>query len=169
MAGTLGTPQNCTPAANWQPPILMLPYPQETQELILQDGARVRLCRDYKSTDAQSKNDDCVYKDFSAIVNTHYGMISVMFKPQARITTQVGYSITSTDGQTPQFNALVPLGSLQYTYQQPLGNIAVDIGHNLTAKVGWNYYQYGEGSFVGPTIPRYFHANNTTFSLRWAF
>jgi hypothetical protein len=101
--------------------------------------------------------------------NTHYGMISVMFKPQARITTQVGYSITSTDGQTPQFNALVPLGSLQYTYQQPLGNIAVDIGHNLTAKVGWNYYQYGEGSFVGPTIPRYFHANNTTFSLRWAF
>jgi hypothetical protein len=100
---------------------------------------------------------------------THYGMIAVMFKPQTRITTQIGYSITSTDGVTPQFNALVPLGSLQYDYQQPLGNIAVDIGHNLTAKVGWNYYQYGEGSFVGPTTPRYFHANNTTFSLRWAF
>jgi hypothetical protein len=101
--------------------------------------------------------------------STHYGMASVMFKPQARITTQVGYSITSTDGQTPQFNVLQPLGTLQYNYHQPLANIAVDIGHNLTAKAGWNYYQYGEGSFVGPTNPRYFHANNAMFSLRWAF
>ena len=101
--------------------------------------------------------------------NTHYGMASVMFKPHARITTQVGYSITSVSGQTPQFNALQPLGSLQYNYYQPLANIAIDIGHNLTAKAGWNYYQYGEKSFVGPTDPRYFHANNATFSLRWAF
>jgi hypothetical protein len=93
----------------------------------------------------------------------------VMFKPQPRVTAQVGYSITSTDDQTPQFNSLQPLGSLQYNYHQPLANIAIDIGHNLTAKGGWNYYQYGEGSFVGPTNPRYFHANNATFSLRWAF
>lgn len=100
---------------------------------------------------------------------THYGMASVMFKPHTRVTAQVGYSITSTDGQTPQFNSLQPLGSLQYNYHQPLANIAIDIGHNLTYKAGWNYYQYGEGSFVGPTNPRYFHANNATFSLRWAF
>ena len=101
--------------------------------------------------------------------STHYGMASAMFKPHNRVTTQVGYSITSTDGQTPQFNSLQPLGSLQYNYYEPLANIAVDIGHNLTAKAGWNYYQYGEGSFVGPTSPRYFHANNATFALRWAF
>jgi hypothetical protein len=82
---------------------------------------------------------------------------------------QFGYSITSVDGQTPQFNVLQPLGTLQYDYYQPLANVAVDIGHNLTAKAGWNYYQYGEGSFVGPTLPRYFHANNAMFSLRWAF
>ncbi len=101
--------------------------------------------------------------------STHYGTASVMFKPHARATVQVGYSITSTDGQTPQFNVLQPPGSLQYNYYQPLANVAVDIGHNLTAKAGWNYYQYGEKSFVGPTDPRYFHANNATFSLRWAF
>ena len=100
---------------------------------------------------------------------THYGMASVMFKPHTRVTAQVGYSVTSTDGQTPQLDILQPLGSLQYNYYQPLANIAVDIGHNLTAKAGWNYYQYGEGSFVGPTSSRYFHANNATFSLRWAF
>jgi hypothetical protein len=101
--------------------------------------------------------------------NTHYGMGSVMFKPHARITAQVGYSITSVGGQTPQFNALQPFGSLQYNYHQPLANLSVDIGHNLTARVGWNYYLYGEKSFVAPTDPRYFHANNATFSLRWAF
>jgi hypothetical protein len=61
------------------------------------------------------------------------------------------------------------VGSLQYNYYQPLANIAIDIGHNLTFKAGWNYYQYGESSFVGPTDPRYFHANNAMFSLRWAF
>ena len=99
----------------------------------------------------------------------NYGMGSVLFKPIPRVTTQVGYSITSVGGQTPQFNALAPLGSLQYNYQQPLAKLEVNLGHNLTAIGGWNYYQYGEQSFVGPTDPRYFHANNGTFSLRWAF
>jgi len=107
--------------------------------------------------------------DGSYTSNTHYGMGSVMFRLRPRITTQVGYSITSVGGQTPQFNALQPFGSLQYNYHQPLANLSVDLGHNLMAKAGWNYYQYGEKSFVGPTDPRYFHANNATFSLRWAF
>jgi len=101
--------------------------------------------------------------------STHYVMASVMFKPHTRVTALVGYGITSVSGQTPQFDILQPLGSLQYDYYQPLANVAVDLGHNLTAKAGWNYYQYGEGSFVGPTDSRYFHANNATFSLRWAF
>ena len=100
---------------------------------------------------------------------THYGMGSVLVKPLRRLTTEVGYSITSVGGQTPQFNRLQPFGSLQYNYHQPIASLAVDIGHNLTAKVAWNYYQYGEKSFVGPTDPRYFHANNVLGSLRWAF
>jgi hypothetical protein len=100
---------------------------------------------------------------------THYGMGSVVLRPIARVTTQLGYTITSVGGQTPQFNSLQPFGSLRYNYHQPLANLDVDIGHNLTWRAAWNYYQYGEKSFVGPTIPRYFHANNATFSLRWAF
>jgi len=93
----------------------------------------------------------------------------VVFRPIRRVTAQLGYSIISVAGETPQFNSLQPLGSLQYNYNQPLANVAVDIGHNVTARAGWNYYQYGEDSFVGPTAPRYFHANNTTLGLRWAF
>jgi hypothetical protein len=101
--------------------------------------------------------------------HTHFGQASVRFKPIPRVTVLVGYSITSVSGDTPQFNALQPLGSLDYQYQQPLGNIAVDLGHHLAAIGGWNYYQYGEGSFIGPTSARNFHANNVTGSLRWAF
>ena len=101
--------------------------------------------------------------------NTHYGMALIMFKPVPRLTTQFGYGITSVGGQIPEFNSLQPFGSLQYNYHEPIINIAMDIGHNLTAKAGWNYYQYGEKSFIGPTDPRYFHANNATISLRWAF
>ncbi|HEX8815887.1 MAG TPA: hypothetical protein VF753_10340 [Terriglobales bacterium] len=101
--------------------------------------------------------------------NVNYGTGAVMFKPIARLTTNIGYSITSVGGQTPQFNVLQPFGPLQYNYHQPMGNLAIDLGHNLTAMGAWNYYQYGEKSFVGPTDPRYFHANNETFSLRWAF
>lgn len=101
--------------------------------------------------------------------NTSFGMGQLMLKPDRRISIDLGYSITSVDGQTPQFSSLQPSGSLQYNYHQPVASLAVDLGHNLTWKGGWNYYQYGEKSFVGPTDPRYFHANNATFSLRWAF
>ena len=100
---------------------------------------------------------------------THYGMASVIFKPVSRVSIQAGYSVTSVGGETPQFNSLQPFGSLQYNYHQPLALLSIDIGHHLAWNAGWNYYQYGEKSFVGPTDPRYFHANNATFSLRWAF
>ena len=100
---------------------------------------------------------------------THYGMGSVTLKPASRVTILAGYSITSVGGETPQFNRLQPLGSLAYNYHQPLANVVIDIGHNFSWKGSWNYYQYGEKSFVGPTDPRYFHANNATFSLIWGF
>jgi hypothetical protein len=101
--------------------------------------------------------------------HTNFGMAAIRFKPAKRVMANVGYSITSVDGSVPQFNVLQPLGSLQYKYQQPVANLSVDIGHNLAFNMGWNYYQYGEGSFVGPTAPRYFHANSLTESLRYSF
>jgi hypothetical protein len=101
--------------------------------------------------------------------HTNFGMATVRFKPAKRVMANVGYSITSVDGNVPQFNVLQPLGSLQYKYQQPVANISVDIGHKWAYNMGWNYYQYGEGSFVGPTAPRYFHANSLTESLRYSF
>ena len=82
---------------------------------------------------------------------------------------RVGYSIVDNQGNTTDFNALLPLGPLASTYQSPLATVEVKLYKDVSFKGGWNYYQYGEGSFVGPTAPRYFHANNTTLALRYAF
>ena len=101
--------------------------------------------------------------------HTHFGMATVRFKSDKRVTANVGGSITNVDGSVPQFNILQPLGSSQYKYQQPVANLSVDLGHKLAWNSGWNYYQYDEGSFVGPTAPRYFHANTLTESLRYEF
>jgi hypothetical protein len=101
--------------------------------------------------------------------HTNFGMATVRFKAAKRVMANVGYSITSVDGSVPQFNILQPLGTVEYKYQQPVANLSVDIGHKLAFNMGWNYYQYGEGSFVGQTASRYFHANSLTESLRYAF
>jgi len=101
--------------------------------------------------------------------HTQFGMATVRFKPIKRVSANLGYSITSVDGSIPQFNILQPLGSSQYRYQQPVASVSVDLGHKLAWNSGWNYYQYNEGSFVGPTAPRYFHSNSLTESVRYAF
>jgi hypothetical protein len=100
---------------------------------------------------------------------TNFGMSTVRFKPIKRVTANLGLSITSVDGRIPQFNILQPLGSSQYMYYQPVANFSVGLSQKMAWNTGWNYYQYNEGSFVGPTSPRYFHANALTESLRYEF
>jgi hypothetical protein len=101
--------------------------------------------------------------------NTHFGMFALMVRPLPRLTTRAGYSVTSTGGYTPDFNYLAPLGSLAYNYHQPLASLDLDLLRNLTWHAGWNYSQYGEQGVAGPTLPRYFHANNVILSLKYAF
>jgi hypothetical protein len=101
--------------------------------------------------------------------HTQFAMATVRFRFSKRTTINAGGSFTNVDGSVPQFNILQPLGTLQYKYFQPVVNFSVDLGHKLAWNSGWNYYQYNEGSFIGPTAPRYFHANSLTESLRYAF
>ncbi len=101
--------------------------------------------------------------------HTNFGMAAVRFKPENRVTANVGYSITSVGGKIPQFNILQPLGTLAYNYHQPVASLDIDLARNFAWHAGWNYYQYGEKDFVGPTLPRYFHADNVTLSLKYAF
>src|ERR1700686_3525528 len=44
--------------------------------------------------------------------HTNFGMATVRFKPAKRVLANVGYRITSVEGNVPQFNILQPLGSL---------------------------------------------------------
>ena len=101
--------------------------------------------------------------------HTQFGYFALTLTPIERLTMHVGYNIVSNQGNTTNLNLLLPLGSLSSTYQSPLATVDFVLRKNVTFKAGWNYYQYGEDSFVGPTAPRYFHANNTTLALRYAF
>jgi hypothetical protein len=101
--------------------------------------------------------------------STNYGSFTAIIKPVHRLTTRLGYSIVSVDGTIPQFNILQPLGPLNYKWQQPIAGVSWDFGHGVAGNAYYNYYQYGEGSFVGPTANRYFHANNATLSFTYAF
>jgi hypothetical protein len=51
----------------------------------------------------------------------------------------------------------------------PFADFAFDIAHGWTWKAAWNYYGYGEGSQVGPTLARAFHGDAFTLSVRHAF
>jgi hypothetical protein len=101
--------------------------------------------------------------------HTQYGYFAFRLSPVKRAEIRVGYNIVDNQGNTTNFNSLQPLGPLASTYQSPLAAVDVLIYKDLTFKAGWNYYQYNEGSFIGPTSPRYFHANNTTLALKYAF
>jgi hypothetical protein len=101
--------------------------------------------------------------------HTQYGYFALTLTPIERVTMRLGYNIVDNQGSTTSLNSLLPLGPLSSIYQTPLAAVDINVYKNVTFKAGWNYYQYGEGSFVGPTAPRYFHANNTTLALRYAF
>jgi hypothetical protein len=101
--------------------------------------------------------------------HTQYGYFALNLTPIPRLNFKLGYSIVDNQGSTTMFNPLQPLGPLASTFQSPLAAVAFAVHKNVTFKADWNYYQYGEDSFVGPTAPRYFHANNTTLALKYAF
>ena len=101
--------------------------------------------------------------------HTHYGNVAVFFKPGKRVTANLGYSITSVSGNTLILNPQQPLGPLDFNYHQPTALVSVELHKNVTGNVAWNYYQYAEGSFVGPTAPRYFHANLATVYVGYKF
>jgi hypothetical protein len=144
--------QNALICFNDTPPLgVTLPFVNNASSCALNDPANPLLANSFYTS------------------HTHFGMATVRFKPIRRLTSNLGVTITSVDGGIPQFNILQPLGSSEYKYYQPVANFSFDLTSKLAWNTGWNYHQYGEGSFVGPTAPRYFHANSLTESLRYAF
>ncbi len=101
--------------------------------------------------------------------HTQFGSFSLLLTPMNRLRFRAGYSIVDNDGDTTQFNIYQPLGPLVSRYQMPLAGVEYSFYRNLSFRGGWNYQNYGEGSFIGPTAARNFHANETTLAIHYAF
>ena len=85
------------------------------------------------------------------------------------MTADLGYTITSADGDTALLNPLASIASLRYNLHQPAAALAIDLRQGLTWKASWNYHDYNEKSDSGPTLPRDFHAHLATVALRYSF
>jgi hypothetical protein len=97
---------------------------------------------------------------------SHNGAGSIYVKPIHRVTFAVGYTITSSTGNTLILNPIAPTGPLNFNYHLPTASLAVDFSKRITYKTSWNYYDYNEKSDPGPTLPRDFRGNVFTLSLR---
>ncbi len=100
---------------------------------------------------------------------TQYGSIGFLLNPLKKLHAAAGYRMSAVNGDAPPINIRQVPGSLQSQYQTPYGRIAYDFTPNWTWKGDYNYYSYGEGTPIGPTLPRSFHANNFTLAIRYAF
>ena len=100
--------------------------------------------------------------------NAHSGGGGLLFRPLPRVTTGIGYTITSSSGNTLILNPNAPLGPLSYNYHLPQANIAFELNKHFTYKTGWNFYDYNEKSDPGPTLPRSFRGNVFTLSMRYS-
>ncbi|HMC31181.1 MAG TPA: hypothetical protein VKL99_10125 [Candidatus Angelobacter sp.] len=98
----------------------------------------------------------------------HIAAGSIYLKPVKRLTTALGYTVTSSNGSTLILNPNAPTGPLAFNYHLPTASLVYEIQKNLAFKGGWNYYDYNEKSNPGPTLPRDFRGNTFTLSLRYS-
>ncbi|HWR16546.1 MAG TPA: hypothetical protein VN577_17105 [Terriglobales bacterium] len=128
-------------------------------------GTIAGACPTFSSS--ENNNPNWIYSIYEN--NTHYFSGTVMFKPVPKVTTNIGYGITKTDGNATILNTLQPLGPLQFTYHQPLASVSVEVMKSVNLNAYWNYDQYREAGVAGPTLPRNFHDNRGVLSVRYAF
>ncbi len=112
-------------------------------------------------------------EDLSIYTNkSHYGYFDVMWKPVRRLTTHLGYNVTSTTGSALFLNPNAPSGPLNSNYHRPYGGFDYAFAKGWTGKAYWGYYGYHEDpSAVAQDLfaPRNFRGNLVTLSMRYAF
>jgi len=100
---------------------------------------------------------------------TQYGSFGFIFMPIKQLTSGLGYRMTAVNGTAATINPLQVPGSLQSQYQSPYANVAWTVHPGWIWKGNWNYYGYGEGTPIGPTLPRSFRGNVYTISMHYEF
>ncbi|MBV8632519.1 MAG: hypothetical protein JOZ83_16445 [Silvibacterium sp.] len=100
---------------------------------------------------------------------TNFGSIGFTLNPIKRVHARAGYRMSAVDGTAQIINVRQVPGSLQSEWQQPYGGLGLEIAPKWTWKFDWNYYGYGEGTPIGPTLPRSFRGNVYTLAVNYAF
>ncbi|HEY1467719.1 MAG TPA: hypothetical protein VGF61_01655 [Candidatus Acidoferrum sp.] len=119
-----------------------------------------------------------LYQEFSPYtsdVNT--GFLDVLWSPVRRLTVEVGANLSGVTGNELYFNTLSPIatapaGPLNSNWYQPYGSVSYHFAKQWTGRARWDYYGYHEdsnGSYQDLYVPRNFHANLITLSVRFAF
>lgn len=101
--------------------------------------------------------------------DSHFFHMDWMWRPIRRLETRFGYALVDSNGSTTFLNPTAPPGPLNVTYHLPTASIGFDLTKRLSAKAGWNYYNYDEKAPVDPTGLRNFRTNLVNLSLRYAF
>lgn len=102
--------------------------------------------------------------------DVHYGHFQLMWKPVRRLTTHVGYAVTSTTGSTLILAPNTPPGPLSYNYHKPMAGLSLEMNRNVTWKVQWGYYGYNEKQLPDVfSSPRDFRGNLVLGAVRFAF
>src|SRR5277367_690385 len=100
---------------------------------------------------------------------TQYGSIGITLAPVKNFRSALGYRMSAVNGTTEFLNPRQVPGSLQSQYQTPYANVAWNFASGWAWKADWNYYGYGEGTPIGPTLPRSFRGNVYTLSMHYEF
>jgi hypothetical protein len=100
---------------------------------------------------------------------TQFGSIIFTINPFKPLQTDFGYHMTAINGHTELLNPRAVEGSLQSQYQTPFATAIWTIEKGWGVRGDWNYYSYGEGSPIGPTLPRSFRGNVFTIAVHNEF
>jgi hypothetical protein len=100
---------------------------------------------------------------------TQYGSIGITLAPVKKLRSSLGYRMSAVSGNTEFLNPRQVSGSLQSQYQSPYFNAAWTVHPGWIWKGEWNYYGYGEGTPIGPTLPRSFRGNVYTLGMHYEF
>jgi hypothetical protein len=100
----------------------------------------------------------------------NFTYFNTMWRPIKRVTTNFGYTLSSTSGSTLTLSPFSPAGTLSYNYHKPYAGFDLDMSRGFVGRVYWGYYGYNEKTPAGTfTSPRDFRGNIVTMSMRYGF
>ena len=100
---------------------------------------------------------------------TEYALVDFIYTPASKIKADAGLRVNAVHGSANFYNTRQVPGTLQSQYYTPFVKVAWTAPQGWGFRGEWNYYGYGEGAGVGPTLPRAFHTNLYTLGFHYEF